>query len=228
MLIQGQVGQTVAADGTQTNLRQGRTGELIATQSHPIYHEQTSRGSIFSLHVTTSAATLSAGNALQNYPTIATTVGPASAGTTHMALWNPIGSGVNLSLLKFVSSPVSGTPTAGPIFHTVMTLGLPTLTASVGTAYNNLIGGKSPVARYVASAAGTALTGSSVPTIFRTAHLCYSGAAFASAAGVTASLVEDLGGDVVIPPGYGWVPCYPGTGSTFLCTFGITWEEIPI
>jgi hypothetical protein len=222
MLIQGQIGQTLAADGTQTNLRQGRTGELIATQAHPIYTEQTSRGAVFTLNIATSAATLSAGNALN------AGAGPASGGTTHMALWNPIGSGVNLSLLRFVSTPISGTPTAGPIYHTVMALGLPTLTASVGTAYNNLIGGKSPVARYVASAAGTALTGSSVPVVFRTANVTYSGAAFASAGGPTATLIEDLGGDVVIPPGYGWVPCYTGVGTTFLCTFGITWEEVPI
>lgn len=222
MLIQGQIGQTLASDGTQTNLRQGRTGELIATQAHPIYTEQTSRGAVFTLNIATSAATLSAGNALN------AGAGPASGGTTHMALWNPIGSGVNLSLLRFVSTPISGTPTAGPIYHTVMTLGLPTLTASVGIAYNNLIGGKSPVARYVASAAGTALTGSSVPVVFRQANVTYSGAAFAAAAGPTATLVEDLGGDIVIPPGYGWVPCYTGVGTTFLCTFGITWEEVPI
>jgi hypothetical protein len=222
MLIQGQIGQTNAADGTQTNLRQGRTGELIATQAHPIYTEQTSRGAVFTLNIATSAATLSAGNALN------AGAGPASGGTTHMALWNPIGSGVNLSLLRFVSTPISGTPTAGPIYHTVMALGLPTLTASVGTAYNNLVGGKSPVARYVASAAGTALTGSSVPVVFRTANVTYSGAAFAAAGGPTATLIEDLGGDVTIPPGYGWVPCYTGVGTTFLCTFGITWEEVPI
>jgi hypothetical protein len=223
MLIQGQVGQTLVADGTQTNLRQGRTGELIATQAHPAYTEQTTRGSVFTLNIATSAATLTAGNALQNF-----TTGPAAAGTTHMALWNPIGSGVNLSLLKFVSTPISGTPTAGPIFHTVMANGLPTLTASVGVAYNNLIGGKSPVARYVASAAGATLTGSSVPIIFRTAQVSYTAAAFSAAAGPTATLIEDLGGDIVIPPGYGWVPCYPGVGTTFLCTFGVTWEEVPI
>jgi len=91
-----------------------------------------------------------------------------------------------------------------------------------------LVGGKSPVARYVASAAGTALTGSSVPVVFRTANVTYSGAAFAAAGGPTATLIEDLGGDVTIPPGYGWVPCYTGVGTTFLCTFGITWEEVPI
>jgi len=222
MLIQGQVGQTTASDGTQTNLRQGRTGELIAQQAHAPYNEQTARGAVFTLNVVTSATTLSAGNALN------AGAGPASGGTTHMALWNPIGSGVNLSLLRFVSTPISGTPTAGPIYHTVMALGLPTLTASVGQAYNNLVGGKSPVARYVASAAGTALTGSSVPVVFRTANVTYSGAAFAAAGGATATLIEDLGGDVTIPPGYGWVPCYTGVGTTFLCTFGITWEEVPI
>jgi hypothetical protein len=108
-----------------------------------------------------------------------------------------------------------------------MALGLPTLTASVGVAYNNLIGGKSPVARYVASAAGATLTGSSVPVIFRTSHITFSGA-FASASGSGTSYFEDLGGDVVIPPGYGWVPCYSGVGTTYLCVMSITWEEVPI
>lgn len=222
MLIQGQTGQVIAAEGAQVNLRQSRTGEMIASQAHAQYYEQTSRGGVFTLSVTTSAATLGAGNALAN-----STTGPASAGTTHLALWNPVGSGYNINLLKFATTPVSGTPTAGPVFHTVMAFGLPTLTASVGTAYNNLIGGKSPVARYVASAAGTALTGSSVPVIFRTSHISFSGA-FASASGSVAPYYEDLGGDVVIPPGYGWVPCYSGVGTTFLCNMSVTWEEVPI
>jgi hypothetical protein len=216
MLIQGQVGQVTALDGAQNNLRQGRTGEIILSQAHGRYHEQTSRGQLFTLNLTATTSGISAGNL----------TGAAAAASTQFALWNPIGSGFNLSITKCLIGVISGTFTTGPVYHGIIQTSVPTI-ASVGQAYNNLVGGKSPVARYVASAAGTALTGGSAPVTFRTMNLTFSATAFASAAG-TSTIADIPDGDLILPPGYGWVPLWTGAGTSVLNSYSVTWEELPI
>lgn len=216
MLIQGQVGQTAVLDGTQTNLRQGRTGEIILSQAHGRYYEQTSRGQLFTLTLSATTTGIAAGNLLS----------AAAAASTNFALWNPVGSGYNLSITKVMVGLISGTLATGPMYHAVIQSTLPSI-ASVGAAYNNLVGGKTPVARYVASAAGTTLTGGSAPIVLRVMNLTFSAAAFAAVAG--ANTLADLpDGDLIIPPGYGWVPQFSGAGTSVLNAYSVTWEEIPI
>ena len=219
MLIQGQVGQTAALDGTQTNLRQGRTGEIILSQAHGRYYEQTSRGQMFTLTLSATTSSIAAGNLLN----------AAAAASTNFAIWNPIGSGFNLSITKVMVGLISGTLATGPLYHAVIQTSNPTINtvSTNGVAYNNLVGGKSPVARYVAVAAGTALTGGSAPVVLRTMNLTFSAAAFAAAGG--ASTLADLpDGDLIIPPGYGWVPQFSAAGTSVLNSYSVTWEEIPI
>ena len=216
MLIQGQVGQVTALDGVQNNLRQGRTGEAIFTQAHGRFYEQTSRGQLFTLTLSATTTGIAAGNLLN----------AAAAASTQFALWNPVGSGYNLSITKVMVGLISGTLATGPMYHAVIQSTLPTI-ANAGAAYNNLVGGKTPVARYVASAAGTTLTGGSAPVVFRTMNLTFSAAAFAAAAG--ASTLADLpDGDLIIPPGYGWVPQFSAAGTSVLNSYSVTWEEVPI
>jgi len=219
MLIQGQVGQTTGLDGTQTNLRQGRTGEIILSQAHGRYYEQTSRGQLFTLTLSATTTGIAAGNLLN----------AAAAASTNFAIWNPIGSGFNLSITKVMVGLISGTLATGPLYHAVIQTSNPTINtvSTNGVAYNNLVGGKSPVARYVAVAAGTALTGASAPVVLRTMNLTFSAAAFAAPAG--ANTLADLpDGDLIIPPGYGWVPQFSAAGTSVLNSYSVTWEEIPI
>jgi hypothetical protein len=219
MLIQGQVGQTAALDGTQTNLRQGRTGEIILSQAHGRYYEQTSRGQMFTLTLSATTSGIAAGNLLN----------AAAAASTNFAIWNPIGSGFNLSITKVMVGLISGTLATGPLYHAVIQTSNPTINtvSTNGVAYNNLVGGKSPVARYVAVAAGTALTGASAPVVLRTMNLTFSAAAFSAPAG--ANTLADLpDGDLIIPPGYGWVPQFSAAGTSVLNSYSVTWEEIPI
>ena len=89
-----------------------------------------------------------------------------------------------------------------------------------------LIGGKPPVARYVASAAGTTLTGGTAPVTLRAMTIDFSATAFAAAAG--SNCLELVDGDIVIPPGYGWVPQFASAGTSLLNAYSCTWEEIPI
>jgi hypothetical protein len=219
MLIQGQVGQVTALDGAQNNLRQGRTGEIILSQGHGRFYEQTSRGQMFTLTLSATTTGIAAGNLLN----------AAAAASTNFALWNPIGSGYNLSITKVMVGLISGTLATGPLYHAVINGTNPTIATNStnGVAYNNLVGGKAPVARYVAVAAGTALTGASAPVVLRTMNLSFSATAFAAAAG--ASTLADLpDGDLIIPPGYGWVPQFSAAGTSVLNSYSVTWEEIAI
>ena len=58
MIVQGQTGYVVGADGSRNNLRQGRTGELIIGQAHADYNEPTSRGSVFNVTMNAAVPTL--------------------------------------------------------------------------------------------------------------------------------------------------------------------------
>jgi hypothetical protein len=216
MLIQGQVGAVVGLDGSTPNARQGRTGELIISQAHAQYYETASRGNMFTLTLAATTTGIAAGNL----------VGAAAAAVTQFALWNPVGSGVNLCITKAYIGLISGTyGLGGPIFHGVITTSLPTI-ANVGAAYNNLAAGRPPIARYVASAAGTALTGGSAPVTFRAMSMAYSASAYVAAAGTNA--LELVDGDIVLPPGTGWVPLFPAAGTSVLNAYSVTWEEIPV
>jgi hypothetical protein len=107
MLIQGQVGTAIGQDGTNNNLRQARTSELVVSQNHGRFYEATSRGNMFALTLSAATTGVSAGNL----------VGAAAAAATQFAVWNPVGSGVNLSILKTHIAIISGTIVGGPVFH---------------------------------------------------------------------------------------------------------------
>ena len=221
MLIQGQVGTAIGQDGAQNNLRQARTSELIVSQNHGRYYEAASRGNLFNLTLSAATTGVSAGNL----------VAAAANAATQFAIWNPLGSGFNMSILKTHIGIISGTIVGGPIFHGVFVLGNPTnaTTFDAGRgAQNSLIGGRQPVIRYINTAAssGTTITGGTTPLIHKPMNLQYSAGTYAALAG---SVMMDLvDGDIVIPPGYGWLPLFATAGTSVLFSASCTWEEVPI
>jgi hypothetical protein len=104
----------------------------------------------------------------------------------------------------------------------------PTIATSVVTpiANNNIGMAASNVAKAVASAAGTVLTGGSALLYLRAADLCITAGAAANLAGLR--FQEEINGDIVIGPGTMWVPTWMAAGTTFLGGYSITWEEVPI
>ena len=221
MLIQGQVGQIAGTDGSQPNLRQGRTGELIVSQNHGRYYETASRGNMFSLTLYASGSTPVAGNL----------VGAAANAATQFAIWNPLGSGFNMSILKTHIGIHSGTIAAGPVFHGVFVLGNPTNATTFDSgraAQNSMIGGRLPVVRYInTSTTGTTITGGTTPLIHKPMNMQFSAGTYASLAG-TPGIMDLVDGDIVIPPGYGWLPLWTGTGTSVIFSASCTWEEVPI
>jgi len=111
MLAEIRAGQTQLSDGTIAPARATRMGGIVVGDGQGRYYEQAARGNIFSLILTAWSTTIAAGNI----------VGAAAAASTQFALWNPSGSGKNLSLLKFQVWAISGTPPVPPVIHSFCT-----------------------------------------------------------------------------------------------------------
>lgn len=219
MLAECRTGIPNLSEGAVSPIRSSRVGAVVTGDGQGRYYEQTSRGNVFSLCLTTTSSTIAAGNINA----------AASGASTQFALWNPLGSGKNLSLLKFAICPISGTAPAAGCFHSYSATA-PTIATSVVNAIccNNPGMAAASVARALTSAAGAALTGSTALALIRHANLYLAAGAMGTTGGFGTPIVEDIDGGIVIPPGICWVPTWIAAGTTFLNGYSITWEEIPI
>lgn len=215
MVDQAQVGETSSPDGSIVSLRAGRLGDTIASELNGRFYEITRTKRAYSAVLTATTTGVAAGNI----------TGAAAAASTQFALWNPTGSGVNLALVKLFVGPISGTMPAGPMFHNSFNASAVSATSTAGV--NNLIGFGGSIGRVLASAAGSTLTGGGILTAFRPSNASFTAAAYASASGSTIAL-ENINGDIVIPPGMGWVPCWSASGTSLLNAYGVVWHEIPV
>lgn len=217
MLAEIRAGNTVLAEGTVAPARATRTGAIACADAQGKYYEQASRGNIFSLTLGAWTTGIAAGNINA----------AAAAASTQFALWNPYGSGKNLSLLKFSVNIVSGTTPAGALYHSYSATA-PTIATSVVTPIvcNNIGMASASVARALSSAAGAALTGSTALAFIRAADIQFSAGTYANLA--TNKAIEYIDGDIVIPPGTCWVPTWTAAGTSVLGGYSVTWEEIPV
>lgn len=214
MIAEIKAGPVTVGDGAVSTARAERSGGVTTADVRGHFAEAASRNAVYTLTLGATTTGVAAGNI----------VAAAAAASTQFALWNPVSSGKNIELLRFGMGVISGTPGAGPVFHGIF-VGVPTLTTSIGTANSNLAGQTAAsVARWMASAAGLALTGGSAPIT----HSC---SAFSSTATAQASVgelncIENLDGAIVLPPGTGWVPLWSAAGTALLNAYSITWQEV--
>ncbi len=208
-----------SADGVTSAMRSGRLNDLIVSEHMPRFAEMAIRSRSYCLALAATTTGVPAGNI----------TGAAAAASTNFALWNPIGSGVNVVLKRFLFGIISGSIVVGPLLHNVFSGALPTI-ASVGTAFNNMIGlSYGGAAKFAVNAGGSlVLTGGSSLTLLRPSTISFGSAATAFAATGGSANYEDIDGDIVLAPGGGWVPCFSGAGTSLLNAWGITWNEIPI
>lgn len=211
-----QVGETPYADGSQIIGRAGRLGDLIQSELQARFYEMTKRQRKFALMLAATTTGIAAGNI----------TGAAAAASTQFALVNPASSGVDLVLNKVWCALISGTLPAAPMTHDLFNANGVTLAKSgkIQSAYGNT--GRGSVAWDYVSAAGAALTGAGAHIAHRLMALDFTAAAFADAA--TTMALEVLDGDLVIPPGVGWAPCFSGAGTSVLNAWGVTWDEVPV
>ena len=222
MLAEIRTGLIQNGEGAVSPARASRVGALISGDGQGRYYEQTSRGMVFSAGLTAWTSTVAAGNII-----LAT-----AAPSAQFAVWNPSGSGRNLSLLKFQCYVISGTAPLPGVFHSAMAVA-PSIASSVAATYgwfanNNVAMGVTSVARVVASQAGATLTGSSALTIIRASDLAIGAGALVPANLMQPKMTEYIDGDIFIPPGTGWVPTWQAAGTLLLGGYSVTWEEIPI
>ena len=197
--IVGQVGPQVIADGTSNPIRQEKTGGVVVQELHGRYFEQVYRGNVFSA-LTQAAGALSVA--------LATTY-------TGLLVYNPIGSPVNLSILK-VKLALSVAPASISMIGLIsgsQTVAPTGLTAA--SVYNNQVGSQQTGAG-VAYSAATILT-----PVWR--MFLYDG--FTASALPAPTLPVDLEGSVIVKPGsfiaLGAMAAVTGYGM-------IMWEEIPV
>jgi hypothetical protein len=201
------VGIMSAADGTFVMPRASRTGGRVVTNTNGFYNESASRGNIFA--VSTAVAGVAPGTALSTTPP--------------MAIWNPVNSGKNLSVLKTTLGLVSGTLGGGSLVYAVVPVqpAAPT-TGTELVPQSTLLGFPKGV--------GRAFQGSTVaatPAILRPAFVL---GAFVNTAATPPAIAQDiLDGEIVIPPGSALViQGVAAAGTTPLVLIGVTWEEIPV
>lgn len=215
--LKGLVGQPQPqSDGVEATARIGRQGDLILSELQPRYYEQAKRGNIFCMILQATTTGIAAGNI----------TGAAAAASTQFAVVNPTGSGKDLVLLKLTMGVISGTTPVPPITHNLFNASQVSLAAS-GTifgAYGNA--GAGSVAKGYTSAGGAALTGGLALTAQRIASFNISAGTFSNLAGTMNT--EEIAGDLIIPPGYGWVPCWAAAGTSVLGYYGVSWMEVPV
>jgi len=208
------VGPITKADGSQQALRADRTSAGVVTDAHSHFQEAVLRGNVYSLNLVATTTGVAAGNI----------TGAAAAASTQFALWNATNSKVALVLLKFGLGVISGTPGAGPMFHNIATV-VPTVASTGGPALNNLTFAPGGSAKFMASAAGAALTGGGALTALRIADFTSTNTAAASVGELKA--IELIDGEIILSPGTMWVPCWGAAGTSLLNGYSITWEEVP-
>lgn len=208
-VIEGVIGsgRNGLGEGTGAEFRQGKTGELVIGSAHGEFYEAAARGKLWS--ACTAVSGVAPGTSLST--------------TSAFYLHNPIGSGVNLSLLCASMGYLSGTFGAGSVYlttHAGVSVANPTGTSIVPK--QTLLGSS-------ATAAGIAFTTATVITQIAIRPICSFGAMLATSVFPPTVLKDQLNGEIVVPPGFGvGLHSIATAGTSPLALFGMTWEEIPI
>lgn len=204
-------------DGAEVIQRMGRQGDSIESNLHDPLYESTRRNQRFTMQCSATTTGIAAGNIYA----------AAAAASTQFALWNPNNSQVDVVLSKFFLGVISGTVPAGALYHDIATV-VPTIasTFSAGSISNGYVNGPvGNVAKGVAHAAGTTLTGGGALSHLRPCPFFFSAGSYAQLGGQV--FEEDINGDIILTPGTMWVPTWSGAGTSVLNSYGVTWEEVP-
>jgi hypothetical protein len=205
------VGPTSTADGAipPGAPRYGKTGESIVSAAHGKYFEAVHRGNVY------TGSTAGTGQA----------PGTAIGTTAAISLWNPLGSGKRLKLMKTSVGYNSGTLGAGAIFYCLNTS--PTATLPTGGTAITPTNCDAGAANNSVAKLGFGTTLAAAPTAVRPFASLF--AELASTANAMQQLVDDNDGEYVIEPGCGislQAVAAAGTGPKL--DFGFTWEEVAI
>jgi len=230
MLIQGQVGPTSTqsvAPGSTPPVRQGQLGDVIVSELHGRFYEQTYRGALFSGGIAAvtsiSAATF----------TSATT---GATATPILGLHNPTGSTVNCVVLQAtlaITLTALQATGAGP--YVWMTApNTATLSVGVSTPFNRkTLTSFGSQAQYFNGGALTGLNGTLVSRFGSglSGGAAYNASLLGTAVGfqpVLQAFTENLDGSIIVPPGYVLALMATTTPVAHSAVSNILWEEVPL
>ena len=198
-IMQATPGVQNNGDTQPVGLRAGKQGELIISRLHGAHYEQTYRGNIFSI---------------SNQAAVTTTAGLATT-FTGLSLGNPIGSGVNLAILRFkVGQAAVGAAAAVGIMG-----GVGTITASLTPQSRILGSGQVPKA--------TATAGQTISTPVLIGSMAGVGSLATTGYGLQLGVDDNIDGCLIVPPG-SFIASYTSGVTTSSLIFGFLWEEIPV
>lgn len=202
--VSGRVGPVTALDGGVLQpLRQGKHGEVVTGFAHGAFHEAASRGSLY------FAA---------NQAGVASPAG-LTASSLNFTLYNPAGSGVNLSLL-LIQGMCTVDPAADAAWYLVGNLSqIQTAPATVTglTVYNALLGGSAGKGLVYSTA-----TLAAAPVVIRPLL----GIGWGTAVGFGSLTCRDrVDGAIIIQPGI-----YVSVQASAVATgiWSMLWEEVAI
>lgn len=210
MRAEGVAGPQILQDGKFQDLRLAKSGELVFTELHGKYFEQTYRGNVFVSSMTAAVALNTANN---------TSLVP-------LGILNPQGSGKNIVMLRTVLAlaTLPGTQAVGGIVYRLAT-GVGSVTAAtLNPIQCCLIGsGDQPVAKVYSSGSIVGGTLSDyLPIVSRTGA--------SNPAASNTRIVDEFDGMIVLTPGavLNIQEPNPDTTSNFTAVIGYMWEEVPI
>lgn len=205
MLIQGVAGVQTVPAGQAANLRMGLDADLIVTELHPRYYENTVRRKRF------TAAT----QAL-----VTTTVGLALT-YTGLVISNPITSQVNgvISKVSVMQSVLQATQVEAFAIATGFN-------ATTNVTHSTPVAPRSKMAGGLANGVLLADVAAVLPTApFYDTFIANTGTATADSTG---AMVVDLEGSIVLPPGGYALWVTPAQASVAGMWFSFDWEEVPV
>lgn len=201
MLMQGQVGPQIGADGAMPSARLGKLGDVIMSELHGRYYEQGYRGNMF-IASTQAAVTFAAG----------------LSATSVFGLRNPALSGKNL-IINSVQLAFSAPPAAATVILYAANINTVAAAPSAVTALTV----QPAILGTTASAVGipfSAATLASVPVVVRV------GPSIVAAASITPPYMNDeIAGQIILAPGAILAVEASAAASAF-CS--ICWEEVAV
>jgi hypothetical protein len=238
MLIQGQVGPQgpqSTQPGTTPAVRLGQLNDVIVSELHGRFYEQTYRGGVFRFGTGNTQVLTGATNTIST--ATSATLATAATGLPLLGIWNPPTSTVNVVLLQ---ASLQFNPTT---FSTPQPPGMLISAASVGnfgiTAANIVPFNSKTLTNTGSQVKGfdgrAALTGLSTPlTAIEPLDLNNAGTlVYGTLAGTTSTYpsiggVQNFDGQIIIPPGSVWGIFTTVTTTTYQYTGRLLWEEVPL
>ena len=230
-VMQANVGPQNNGDGTPSNLRAGKQGDLIVSELHGRFYEQAYRGNVFSAPLGLTAIT----------NVTFTTATTGATATPILGLWNPYSSGVNAVILraKLSLTLTALVATGGAPFIWMASAGNVAAPSTGARPWNTKslsqsAGGVNQTGSQVWNMSGVALTGLTNALASMFGSSLSGGSPVNTSETFTVAGVpwqvgstEDHDGDLIIPPGGILALMATTTPVAHSASGGLWFEEVP-